>query len=318
MRDLSNPTKQQSISPHPLLSENISKPMLGKVVLITGANSGIGLVTACKLAQQGAHLILLCRNADKGQKAVEQVNQADRNQEAELLLCDLASLASVQTAAQQFIKSHSKLHVLINNAGILPGKKHITIDGYEEAFAVNHLGHFLLTQLLLPLLKASAPARIINLSSIAHLFGRIHWNDLQLEKKYSGYTAYAQSKLANILFTLELAKRLRADRITVNCLHPGTITTNLYQTYLPRLFQKLLPLLPSAETGAETSIYLASSNEVETMTGIYFFKKKPKKLTLFASNEIDAARLWKISEELTKFYTKSNSEDYKTPLLLAK
>jgi len=289
---------------------NSPKEMSGKVVLITGASSGIGLATACELARRGAHVILLCRDKTRGEAALAKVNEAGGNAEAELLLVDLASFASIRAGAKQFLATHSKLDVLINNAGLPLKDRRVTVDGYEEVFAVNHLSHFLLTHLLLPVLKASAPARIINVSSLAHAMGgKMHWDDLMLEKSYKRWPAYSQSKLANILFTIELAKRLKGEGITVNTLHPGLVDTRFTRGHHP-IFQKLFRMVAiSAEQGAQTSVYLATSKDVENVTGLYFVKMKPHKTSARARNEADAARLWKMSEKLTGIASESVAKE---------
>ncbi len=199
--------------------------MQGKVCLITGATSGIGLVTAQALAQHGAQVVLVGRDAARGAQSVAQIKQATGNDAVDLLLADLSSQADVATLAQTFQQRYERLDVLVNNAGAIFTERQVSVDGVEMTFALNHLGYFLLTHHLLGLLKTSAPCRIINVASSAHRRGRIHLDDLQGEWNFGGWRAYCQSKLANIMFTYELAKRLSGTQITANTLHPGFVAT---------------------------------------------------------------------------------------------
>ena len=278
--------------------------MDGKVCMITGANSGIGLSTAKGLAKLGATLILVCRNKEKGDKALREIQYETQNDKIDLLLADLSSQKSVRDLASSFKTKYDKLDVLINNAGTYCTKRTFTEDGIETTFAVNHLAYFLLSNLLLDDLKASSSSRIIIVSSGLERQGKINFDDLQCEKGYFfGYRAYGQSKLANILFTYELAHRLAGTRITVNCLHPGFVKTNLIRTR--RLITFLLsPLQITPEKGAETSIYLASSAEVEGITGKYFASKKETKSSKGSYDESISKRLWEVSAELTKLELK--------------
>jgi|TARA_B100001971_G_scaffold190116_1_gene192604 NAD(P)-dependent dehydrogenase (short-subunit alcohol dehydrogenase family) len=278
--------------------------MDGKVCMITGANSGIGLSTAKGLAKLGATLILVCRNKEKGDKALREIQYETQNDKIDLLLADLSSQKSVRDLASSFKTKYDKLDVLINNAGTYCTKRTFTEDGIETTFAVNHLAYFLLSNLLLDDLKASSSSRIIIVSSGLERQGKINFDDLQCEKGYFfGYRAYSQSKLANILFTYELAHRLAGTRITVNCLHPGFVKTNLIRTR--RLITFLSsPLQITPEKGAETSIYLASSAEVEGITGKYFANKKETKSSKGSYDESISKRLWEVSAELTKLELK--------------
>jgi NAD(P)-dependent dehydrogenase (short-subunit alcohol dehydrogenase family) len=278
--------------------------MDGKVCMITGANSGIGLSTAKGLAKLGATLILVCRNKEKGDKALREIQYETQNDKIDLLLADLSSQKSVRDLVSSFKTKYDKLDVLINNAGTYCTKRTFTEDGIETTFAVNHLAYFLLSNLLLDDLKASSSSRIIIVSSGLERQGKINFDDLQCEKGYFfGYRAYSQSKLANILFTYELAHRLAGTRITVNCLHPGFVKTNLIRTR--RLITFLSsPLQITPEKGAETSIYLASSAEVEGITGKYFANKKETKSSKGSYDESISKRLWEVSAELTKLELK--------------
>ncbi len=278
------------------------KDMNGKICLITGANSGIGKVTALELAKLGAKVVMFCRNSKRGEDALAEIKQKSGNASVDLMIADLASLDSVRRFAADFKAKYNKLHVLINNAGIHYPERKLTIDGYEAMFAVNHLGHFLLTLLLLDMIKASAPARIINVSSEAHVFSKIDFDDLNLDKKFNEFQAYGRSKLANIYFTYELAERLAGTGVTVNCLHPGMVKTNFqrYSKMVQDAIKKAPPgLLISPEEGAKTTIYLATSTEVENVTGRYFENLKAKKSSRRSYEREIQKKLWEISEKLT-------------------
>ncbi len=272
--------------------------MHGKVCLITGANSGIGKETALGLARLGATVVLACRDKSKGEAAQAEIKAQSGNDAVDLLLVDLASHASIRQFAAEVLARYPQLHVLVNNAGISPHKRVLTVDGIESTLAVNHLAPFLLTHLLLDRLKASAPARVVTVASTAA--GAINFDDLQQEKKFSMLDAYGQSKMCNILFTRELAKRLEGTGVTANCLHPGVVNTGLARDFTPvfRLIARLFFTSPA--NGAQTSIYLASSPEVEGVSGSYYNKKRVMEFPTAARDETSARRLWQISEELTK------------------
>jgi retinol dehydrogenase 14 len=271
--------------------------MNGKVCLITGANSGIGKATALGLAQMGATVVMVCRDQAKGEAAQREIKAASSSESVDLLLADLASQQSIRQLAGEIRERYPGLHVLINNAGISPSARRLTSDGIESTLAVNHLAPFLLTNLLLDHLKASAPARIVNVSSTA--MGTIDFDNLQGEKQFNMMSIYGQSKLMNGLFTYELARRLEGTGVTANCLHPGVVSTNLARDFFP-LFRLLVRFFfISPEKGAQTSIYLASSPEVEGVSGKYFIKKREAKSSPASYDEAAAKRLWRISEELT-------------------
>lgn len=279
--------------------------MNGKVVLITGATNGIGKVTAIELARQGATVVIVGRSADKTLATVKEIQQATgHQQQVDYLLADLSSMAQVRRLAADFKKKYSRLDVLVNNAGATFTTRQETVDGYEMTFATNHLAYFLLTTQLLDLLKASAPSRIVNVSSDAHTIGKIDFDDLHANKSFGmmGFAAYGNSKLANILFTYELARRLEGTGVTVNVLHPGFVATGFGRNNVGffrgalQLFQRIGGLSP--EKGAETIIYLASSPEVEGITGKYWYKRKPLASSTASYNVETARRLWEISEEL--------------------
>src|SRR3989442_13958978 len=236
--------------------------MKDKVVMITGANSGIGKAATLALAKMGATIVMVARNAEKGEAARSEIIRESQNSSVDLLLADLSSLESVRQLAAKFQEKYSKLHVLINNAGLFNQRRHVTTDGYENTFATNYLAPFLLTNLQLDLLRANAPSRIINVSSVGHYNGHINFDDLNLEKEYGGWKAYGQSKLALILFTHVLAKKLQGTRVTVNSVHPGTVATNIWTRPLgPAGFIMALPKLfmTSREQATSTIVYLASS-----------------------------------------------------------
>jgi NAD(P)-dependent dehydrogenase (short-subunit alcohol dehydrogenase family) len=275
--------------------------VVGKVVLVTGANVGIGKETALALARMGATVVMLCRSKSKGEAAQAEIKAASNNSQIDLILADFASLAAVRRAAETFQERYDRLDVLVNNAGLYLGERLLSADGYEMTFAVNHLAPFLLTNLLIDTLKASAPARIVNVSSGAHAGGRMRFDDLQSARSYQGFRAYADSKLANILFTTELARRLAGTGVTANSLHPGAVASNFAQGtkgFFGFIFGMARSFMLTPEQGAQTSIYLASAPEVADVSGAYFVKSKPSR-TASQANDADAARrLWEVSEQL--------------------
>ncbi|HEX8090805.1 MAG TPA: SDR family oxidoreductase [Blastocatellia bacterium] len=279
--------------------KNNDASMTGKVCVVTGANSGIGKETARGLARMGAHVVMVCRSRERGQQAISEIKKGGGNHNVELMLCDLSSQKSIREFASEFKQSHARLDVLVNNAGVLHRHRAETEDKLEATFAVNHLAYFLLTNLLLNAVKKSAPARIINVSSAAHKYGAIDFDDLQNEKNYRAFNAYSDSKLANVLFTYELARRLGGSGVTANSLHPGGVATNIFHT-LPKAVESIIKLVTvSPEKGAETSLYLASSPEVEAVTGKYFVKKFATRTSASSYNKDTARRLWDVSAKLT-------------------
>ncbi|HSW68335.1 MAG TPA: SDR family oxidoreductase [Bacteroidales bacterium] len=272
------------------------------IVLITGANSGIGKATAINLAKTGAKVVMLCRNKDRGQIALQEVMKASLNQNVELMICDLGSLSNIREFTAAFKSRYPRLDVLINNAGVILPGYNITSDGFELQFGVNHIGHFLLTTELLPLLEAAGNARIINVSSGAHKIGKIYFDDVNLSKNYSFWRAYAQSKLANVLFTYSLAEKLKNSTVTVNCVHPGAVATQLgvnrdtgFGKWIKRILQ---PFFLTPEKGAETIIYLATQMENPTITGKYFVRKKLRPSSKLSYRKDLADRLWQLSEQM--------------------
>lgn len=268
--------------------------------MITGANSGIGKATAVELARRGATVVIVCRTPEKGQAAASEIRSESGNPSVEYLAADLSSRASISKMVAEFQSRHPALHVLLNNAGMAPAQRSLSPDGIEMTFAVNHLAYYLMSQLLLDSLKAGAPSRIVNVSSEAHRSGVLDFENLQAEKKFSAWGVYSLSKLCNLLFTLELAQRLKGTGVTANALHPGFVSSSLFRE-TPALLKLLVRGFGmNARKGAETSVFLASSPEVEGFSGKYFIKKKE---AVPASKALDlqaAKRLWEISERLTQ------------------
>jgi len=278
--------------------------MRDRVVLMTGATSGIGKEAAIALAQQGATLLAVSRDRARGEAAVAEIRRRSGSGAVELFLADLSSQASVRELARAVLARHDRLHVLINNAGTLNLRRQTTVDGFEETFALNHLAPFLLTNLLLDRLLASAPARIVNVASAAHKYGRIDFDDLQGERGFKGLRAYADSKLANVLFTHELARRLEergAAGMTANSVHPGGVDTNIWRDMtglLRLLILAMRPFLLSAARGAEPLIHVASSPQLDGVTGQYFHRMKPRRSSAASRDPALAARLWEVSAAL--------------------
>jgi NAD(P)-dependent dehydrogenase (short-subunit alcohol dehydrogenase family) len=278
--------------------------MKEKVFLITGATAGIGKETARGIARTGARVVIIGRNKEKCEQVLEEIRLTTGNQNLDSLVADLFSIAEIRRAADEFKSKYDRLDVLVNNAGAIFDKRETTVDGLEKTFALNHISYFLLTNLLLDTIKQSTPARIVSVSSIAHQFaGKIDFDDLQFERKgYSSMTAYGQSKLMNILFTYELARRLKGTNVTANCLHPGGVASNFADNTggllkLAAWFFKNTFAI-SSEKGAETSVYLAASPEVEGISGKYFDNKKQKLSSKISYDESLQKRLWEKSEEI--------------------
>jgi retinol dehydrogenase 14 len=266
--------------------------MQNKIILITGSTDGIGRQTAVELAALGATVLVHGRNATRGKAAVEEIQTSTGNQKVDLLIADLASLKQVRELAAEIHCRYDRLDVLLNNAGVFMNERALTEDGFEMTYAVNHLAPFLLTNLLLDLLKKSAPSRVVNVSSVAHTRGRIDFENLQAEKSFGGYSAYALTKLANVLFTYQLAQQLEGTGVTSNCLHPGVIGTKLLRAGFN---------MPGASTadGAETLVHLASSEEVEHVTGRYFQNKISISSSPVTYDETLQRQLWKVSQKQT-------------------
>ena len=276
--------------------------MGGKVVLITGGTSGIGKAAATALAAMGAQVVVTGRSRERGEAAVEEIRRESGNEGVSLALADLTVQAEVRRLAEEFGRGHDRLDVLINNAGAVFSKREETADGLERTFALNHLAPFLLTNLLLEVLKESAPSRIITVSSEARRGAEIDFDDLQSGRNYRGFPVYGKSKLANILFTYELAERLRGTGVTANCVHPGPVSTNFGKNnggLMVLLFRALKPFMRTPEQGADTLIYLASSPEVEGVSGRYFGDRKVISSFEEPHDVSVQRRLWEESEELT-------------------
>ena len=273
------------------------------VCLVTGATGGIGLATAEELARRGAHVIMGARSRARGEAAREQVARATGSDRLELAVADLSVQAEVRRLAEETARAHSRLDVLVNNAGIIASRRHETEDGIERTWAVNHLAPFLLTNLLTDLLVASAPARVVTVASDAHAGARLDLDDPQFtRRRYGAMAVYGQSKLANILFTVELARRLRGRGVTANCLHPGVVATE-FGSKSGGLFAFgwwfVRPFARSPERGARTSVYLATSPEVADVTGRYFVDSRPATPRPPAMDADLARRLWDVSERMT-------------------
>jgi len=279
--------------------------MQGKHVLITGGNTGIGKATAVELARMGASVTITSRDPVKGEAAVADIRRQSGSDAVKVMRLDLASLADVRRFAAEYLAGHPRLDVLINNAGLVLSDRTETVDGFETTFGVNHLGHFLLTHLLLDRLKESAPARIVVLSSDAHRAARgLDFDDLQARRSYRGLPVYCRSKLANALFTIELAERLRGTGVTVNAVHPGVVRSGFALDGDTRGVYRFLVGLAgrfmlSPEDGARTSIHVASAPDLETTSGMYFARSKLKRPTRYALDRQAALRLWEVSEQLT-------------------
>jgi NAD(P)-dependent dehydrogenase (short-subunit alcohol dehydrogenase family) len=285
----------------------------GKTCLITGSTSGIGKEIAIGLAKMKANVVLVGRNKAKCQATIEEICKAasidDNKNRVSYLLADLSSHDSIRQLAKTFLESYQSLDILLNNAGVFLSRRLTTVDGIECTFAVNHLAPFLLTKLLFGRIKASRPSRIITTSSVAHKGAALNFDNLQFERGgYNGVQAYRQSKLANILFTKELARRSNGSGVIANCFHPGGVRTNLVQSspwHYRLLWLVISPFLVSPKKGAETALYLASSSKAENISGKYFVNRKPVRPSGIADDPDAAARLWRVSEELTGYDEKN-------------
>ncbi|MFU8813482.1 MAG: SDR family oxidoreductase [Balneolaceae bacterium] len=279
--------------------------MTQPIAVITGANSGIGYVTAKALYGQGFHVVMVCRNRDKAEAARDRFTDENGKERADIVICDMADMQQITAAAATIRERYSRLDRLVNNAGFLPdGNRTLSADGLELTFAVNHLGYFLLTRELVPLLKATPKSRVVNVASDAHRYGEYDPDNLQMETGYSAMKAYGNSKLYNMMFTHHLHKVLEDDPVTTYSLHPGVVNSN-FAADSDSLFGKLFNLIRwfmiSPEKGAETTIYLCTEPGIETHSGRYFVKKKPVKPSVKAADDDDACReLWHISEELVQ------------------
>jgi len=273
----------------------------GKTAIVTGANSGMGMATAASLADMGATVIMLCRNEQRGRAALAELSQIS-TRKLQLMLCDLADLSSVNAFAEEFREKYAVFDILVNNAGFISLDRQTTKDGFERQFGVNHIGHFLLTMKLIDLVGEGG--RIVNVSSGAHKTGKIHFDDINLTSGFNVIKAYSQSKLANVLFTRELSRRLKEKGITVNCCHPGAVATNIgisRETGFGKTVTGMLkPFFQTPADGARTAIYLASSDEVKCVTGEYFYKCKIAASSKRSKDMVLAEKFFDFSEELVR------------------
>ncbi len=285
----------------------MEQPMQGRVCLVTGASNGIGKAAALDLAGMGASLVLLCRDRGRGEAAMAEISERSGNRDVTLLVADLSSQRQIRAAAASFLESGRPLHVLLNNAGAIHAERTLTGDGIETTFAVNHLGYFLLTRLLLDRLRDSGRARIVNVASALHRRGygdgRIAFDDLNGERQYGAWRAYGQSKLANILFTRELARRLDGAGVTANALHPGVVATGFGRNnrtgWMPYFQALYRPFSRRAGQGADTPVWLATAPQLDGVTGRYFQDRRERQPAPQALNDADALRLWEVSEKMT-------------------
>ncbi|MFT5033530.1 MAG: retinol dehydrogenase-12 [Bacteroidia bacterium] len=277
--------------------------MTGKVALVTGVTSGVGTATAEAIAQTGAELYMVCRNKAKGDAVLADIKQKTGNKNLHLLVGDLGAQADIRRVAKEFLDTGKPLQLLINNAGVVNMRRNMTVDGIEETFAVNHLAYFLLTELLRERIVASAPARIVSVASNAHEFCKeIHFGDISYERrKYKTFEVYGHSKLANILWTKEIAAQLEGSGVTANCVHPGAVRTGLgtQNGLLGKFITKLVgPFFRSPAKGAETSVYLATSDKIKDVSGQYFYNCKQRQAKPWARDDAAAKKLWTVSREL--------------------
>ena len=280
--------------------------LTGRTCLVTGASSGIGLEIARGLAALGARVLMVARDPVRGEAARLEVAGSTGNDLVELLLCDLGSQAQVRSLAERVLECCPRLHVLVNNAGLTLGERILTDDGFETTFAVNHMAPFLLTELLRERLIASSPARVVTVASDAHNGGKIDFDDLFGERGFSGWQAYSQSKLANVLFTRELARRLDGTEVTATCLHPGVVRTGFARqgpTFFRFFFKVAGLFLLTPERGADTAVWLAGSPEVAGASGGYYVKRRLNQPSKAAQDPETAARLWQVSAELAGVYS---------------
>lgn len=279
--------------------------MDGKICMVTGANRGIGKATAVGLAKLGANVVMVCRDPDRGNAARDAVIQASNNESINLMLVDLSSQSSIRHMAQEFLDKYPQLHVLVNNAGTYRTRRALTEDGIEIHFAVNYLAPFLLTNLLIEALKAGTPSRVVNLAGIYHRKATLNFDDLMSEKSYNASEANKQAKLALVIFTYELARRLEGTGVTVNCLHPGAVATDPMQSdpdtspIQTFFYQLMKPFFASPEKGAEPSIYLSTSPDLEGVTGKFFDRMEEATSSPESHDLTIAGRLWEVSEKLT-------------------
>jgi len=289
----------------PAFTEKVN--LQGKYVIVTGANTGIGKICSWEMAKRGAFVVMACRDEKKGREALKEVKEKSGSNNTELMILDLADLSSVRRFSEEYHKRYERLDILLNNAGVMACPQWKTKDGFEMQLGTNHLGHFLLTNLLLDLLKKSHPSRIVNVSSTSHYRGDIHFDDLMLEKKYAPTLAYSQSKLANVLFSNELNRRLQGTGVTSNSLHPGVIPTDLARHLFDSTMMKMaafalsplfLLITKTQWYGAQTSLYCCLSSDLNDVGGKYFSDCQEKRPNERALDEGVAKKFWELSERL--------------------
>ncbi|MEO7038870.1 MAG: SDR family oxidoreductase [Gemmatimonadaceae bacterium] len=287
-----------------------SSVMTGKICVVTGATAGIGKETALALAKMGATVIIVARDAAKSARTIDEIEKAVPNATVDVVLADFASLDAVRAAATEIAKRYEKVHVLVNNAGVANKNRLKSVDGFELTFAVNHLAPFLFTRELLPLLRAGAPSRVVNVASVAEKHGPIDFDDLQSTKGYRGFLVYGKSKLANVLFTYALASRLAGSGVTANCLHPGAVATDMLKKLPWLLYAVISPFLLTPEQGAATQIFLASSPTVEGVSGGYYVKGKAARSSERSYDVSAQKRLWEASEAMVASHSSSGAQDH--------
>lgn len=276
-----------------------------QLALVTGANSGLGKATATELARRGYHVVMLCRDEQRGQAALQEIRERSRG-EVTLMLADLGDMASIARYCQDFRKRFDRLDILVNCAGVITLDRRETRDGLELQFGVNHIGHYLLSRNLLPVIKRTPEARIVVVSSGAHKMGKLDFANLDLKRGYSVFAAYGRSKLCNILFTKELARRLEGSGVIANCMHPGAVATNIgvdRDTGFGKTVMRMLrPFFLTPEKASETVLYLACDEEVRNVSGEYFYRCKPARISRRAADADLARKLWDVSEEIVSDY----------------
>jgi NAD(P)-dependent dehydrogenase (short-subunit alcohol dehydrogenase family) len=275
--------------------------MQGKVCIVSGSNSGIGFITALEFAKKGAHVVMICRNEQKGLEAKKDIILKSDNENVDLIIGDLSSQSEIRRIVEIIKAKYPVIDVLVNNAGAIIDTREETVDGLERTFATNHLGYFLLTNLLLDNLKAAENARIVSVASGAERMGKLNFDDLQTKNNYTAWKAYCLSKLANVIFTFELAKRLKGTNVTANCMHPGVVNTGFGKdlTGIWRVFSPIMGIFfRNSEKGAETVVWLAESADVEGVTGKFFKDKKELKAQAIAYTAEAQAKLWEVSLNL--------------------
>lgn len=283
--------------------------MVGRICVVTGATAGIGKATALGLATMGATVIIVARDAAKSARTVDEIEKAVPGSSVDVVLADFASLDAVRAAAAEIAKRYRAVHVLVNNAGVANKDRLESVDGFELTFAVNHLASFLFTRELMPLLRAGAPSRIVNVASVAEKHGPIDFDDLQSTRGYRGFRVYGKSKLANILFTYELAARLTGSGVTANCVHPGAVATDMLKKLPWLLYTMISPFLLTPEQGAATQIYLAGSPQVEGVSGGYFVKGKAARSSKRSYDVAARKRLWEVSEAMVASHSRSGTTE---------